>query len=397
MEKPEPLTNLPTLNSYAQSILLRKIWEELGRRYPPASGQTLLVYGAGKFTKRLLKQIMPLTQGPILAGIVDDQAKAGQTLAGHRVMKPGEIAHNRFSAVLLGTDSFEDQFARQCIAVYGPACTILRYSCLGTDILAFEQAHKNTDRPESLFQPSQGDPFLDIRTLWQIARSLSVRSECNDFKDNLLLAIAINIKPANTERMTEYGFALRHLAQAEGRVLDIGSRNSLFPGVLADKGFHVTCLEPDQQPSKDARIQILRGDARKTDFPDSQYDFITCISTLEHIGLPGRYGITEEDPDGELNAMREMYRLLKPGGRLILTVPFGQYAMLPLNRVYTREKIMTLKGAFQCVEEEYFCIEKDGSYRPATAQEASESDLRVDGYYALGCYLFKREVAQEPS
>ncbi len=392
MNPPETPSPLPIRGSYAQSVLLRQIWQELGRRYPPSSGQALLLYGAGKFTRRVLQQVMALPQGPLLAGIADDQAAPGQTLAGHPVRKPAGFARDSFAAVLLGTDSSEDAFARQCAAIYGADCVLLRYSELAAEALAIQKAKEQADRPDGFFHPNQGDPFLDVRALWQTAQALTQHHECNDFKDNLILAVAMNMKPANTERMTEYGFALMHLPPSGGRVLDIGSRNSRFPGVLADKGFHVTCLEPDlsASESQDARIALVHGDARESGLPDGQFDFITCISTLEHIGLPGRYGITEDDPNGDAKAMKEMCRLLKPGGRLILTVPFGQYALLPLNRVYTREKVMALKGALQCVAEECFCIDQEGTYKPATAQKASEADLRRDGYYALGCFVFER-------
>jgi SAM-dependent methyltransferase len=43
-------------------------------------------------------------------------------------------------------------------------------------------------------------------------------------------------------------------------------------------------------------------------WPDASFDLVTCMSVLEHI------------PD-DLAAVRAIWRLLKPGGRLLLTVP----------------------------------------------------------------------------
>ncbi len=392
MNSTETSTRGLTIQSCPEHTLLRLVWEELGRRYPPDTGLSLLVYGAGKFTKRLLRQTVSLPNGPAIAAVIDDQAAPNQILAGHRVQRPRDVARHRFSAVFLGTDYFEDRFAEQCRAAYGADCPIVRYSELTAAIDRVQSARKAERGPPDLFRPSQGDPYIDISTTWQTAYGLMRHHECNDFKDNLLLAIAMNIKPANAERATEYGFALRHIAPPGANVLDIGSSDSPFPRALADRGFRVTCLEPLPRASADPRIRVLRGDVRRTDLPEGQFDVITCISTLEHIGLPGRYGITEEDPAGEINAMREMHRLLKPGGRLILTVPFGQYAMLPLNRVYTREGIMRLKGGFQDAAEEFYTIDREGAYVPATSREASESDLRLDGYYALGCFVFTRAL-----
>ena len=387
---PLETTRVLTANFCPQNSLLRLIWEELGRRYPSSAGQSILIYGAGKFVKRLLRLIVPLANGPVIVGIVDDSATPGQTMSGHRVLKPDQVNPEDFSAVFLGTDYFEDCFAKRCRAAYGANCVILRYSKLVEEALSREQPRDGADAITRFLRPSRGDPFIDISSVWELAYGLCHHHECNEFKDNLLLAIALNIKPANTERVAEYGFALRQLTSGSGRLMDIGSSDSLFPYLLADKGFNVTCLDPIAKPSNDPRIEIMEGDIRKTSLSEGQFDVITCISTLEHIGLPGRYGITEADPDGERNAMKEMHRLLKPGGRLILTVPFGQYAMLPLNRVYSQVRIMELKGPLRCTTEEYYCIDREGSYLPATAQEASESDLRLDGYYALGCFVFER-------
>jgi len=58
-------------------------------------------------------------------------------------------------------------------------------------------------------------------------------------------------------------------------------------------------------------------DARRTDFPEASMDRITCISVLEHI------------PDsGDSQSISEFGRLLAPGGRVVVSVPF---AARPIN------------------------------------------------------------------
>jgi SAM-dependent methyltransferase len=54
------------------------------------------------------------------------------------------------------------------------------------------------------------------------------------------------------------------------------------------------------------------GDIHAMPFADNSHDAIICIAVLEHV----------EDP---LLAMREMYRVLKPGGYLFIYVPFLYY------------------------------------------------------------------------
>lgn len=53
------------------------------------------------------------------------------------------------------------------------------------------------------------------------------------------------------------------------------------------------------------------------------FDIVTCISTVEHVGL-GFYGDpTVHGEDGPALAFRSLVRLTAPGGHILLTVPIG--------------------------------------------------------------------------
>jgi ubiquinone/menaquinone biosynthesis C-methylase UbiE len=99
-------------------------------------------------------------------------------------------------------------------------------------------------------------------------------------------------------------------------------------------------------------VEYRRGDCMATGLADSSVDLITCISTLEHVGL-GRWG----DPlhvDGDILAMREMLRILKPGGNLILTIPYGEPTVVyDLHRVYDEGRVELLASGFNCITKEY--------------------------------------------
>ncbi|MEI6667371.1 MAG: class I SAM-dependent methyltransferase [Acidobacteriota bacterium] len=56
------------------------------------------------------------------------------------------------------------------------------------------------------------------------------------------------------------------------------------------------------------RIDYTRGDLTCLPFPDASFDVVSCISVLEHM-----------PPDTRTRGVREMARVLKPGGRLLLT------------------------------------------------------------------------------
>ncbi len=53
------------------------------------------------------------------------------------------------------------------------------------------------------------------------------------------------------------------------------------------------------------------GDAYKLPYSDARFTSVVCSEVLEHLDSPRR-------------AIREMLRVLKPGGRLVVTVPFNE-------------------------------------------------------------------------
>jgi len=57
-------------------------------------------------------------------------------------------------------------------------------------------------------------------------------------------------------------------------------------------------------------------DILKVDLPAKHFDLVINWSTVEHVGLAGRYGVTKSRPDGDLEAMARLRDLMKPGGGL---------------------------------------------------------------------------------
>lgn len=56
--------------------------------------------------------------------------------------------------------------------------------------------------------------------------------------------------------------------------------------------------------------------------PDQSIESVSCLHVAEHVGL-GRYG-DPIDPGGTDNALRELMRLLAPGGQMLLSIPVGK-------------------------------------------------------------------------
>ncbi len=65
----------------------------------------------------------------------------------------------------------------------------------------------------------------------------------------------------------------------------------------------------------DKKILYHHGTLFDAPFPDNTFDRITCLSVLEHI-------LTPKAPHAHYPALKEMKRILKPGGLLIITVDY---------------------------------------------------------------------------
>jgi predicted SAM-dependent methyltransferase len=111
-------------------------------------------------------------------------------------------------------------------------------------------------------------------------------------------------------------------------------------------------------------------DIRNTSFADSLFDAVYAVSTLEHLGLSGRYGVTQEDLEGDVKALKEIGRILRPGGTLLCTVPFGREAKVikPLQRVYDRLSLERLFRDWLKKDEVYYYQNSDGWWLPISRE-----------------------------
>lgn len=195
------------------------------------------------------------------------------------------------------------------------------------------------------------------------------------------------------ERMVEYPWLFSRLPRGPGRLLDAGSVLNFAPLVrhplIQDKDLTIMTLAPEENCFARRGISYVYGDLRSIPFPGEHFDAVACISTLEHIGLDNTLLYTrdaamkENAPDSHLVALKEMRRVLRPGGSLFLSVPFGRRDVRSWIQIFDAAAISRLIEAFApcSVCELYFRYHPEQGWRLSSREAAADAryfDFRTD-------------------
>jgi len=215
--------------------------------------------------------------------------------------------------------------------------------------------------------------------------------ECAKLRDCLLLAKLKASQPPASDRFIEYPWLLENINITSGRLLDVGSTIGDQLYETLPKSIEINCLNLSAKKFKNKQIKFKQGDIRKTDYPDNYFNLITCVSTLEHIGVNGRYG-SYYDPAGDIKAMSEIKRILKPGGILLATVPYGAKDVLPINKLYNKNRIANLFSGLEIISQEFKKFDKNWHvWLKVGETEAAKTDMASDGWYAL-CLIKAKKI-----
>ncbi|MFC1613124.1 DUF268 domain-containing protein [Patescibacteria group bacterium] len=224
-----------------------------------------------------------------------------------------------------------------------------------------------------------------------ILRTYLAQNECEKFKDCVLLNKLKKNQPPASDRYIEYPWMLENIDITEGKLLDIGSTICEKLSCSLAESIEINCLNLNDVRFKNPDIKFIKGDIRKTDFPENHFDCITCISTLEHIGVAGRYH-SDNDPEGDLKAMTEIKKILKSDGTLLITVPYGIKDILPINKLYNSERIERLFEGFEIEKIQFRKFSPIwGVWLKVNEQEASKTDMLKDRWYAI-CLIKAKNI-----
>ena len=196
------------------------------------------------------------------------------------------------------------------------------------------------------------------------------------------------------DRSVEWSWVAAHLPDEPGEVLDFGSGDAPLGLIAAMRGGAVTALDlqPIHLPYALRGIRLEKGDILDFDFAGKQFDLIINCSSIEHVGLPGRYG-SRDEPDGDLIAMERLRRVLRiPGGIMLLTIPVGNDLVVrPWHRVYGLHRLSLLLKGFRVIDKEFWSKRPGSNLWVQVGEEEAFSVRASESFYALGMFVLRAD------
>jgi 2-polyprenyl-3-methyl-5-hydroxy-6-metoxy-1,4-benzoquinol methylase len=116
------------------------------------------------------------------------------------------------------------------------------------------------------------------------------------------------------ERPLEYAFAFQCLSEIYPQnALDVGPGKSPWPAIMAQCGIKVVAIDEMQGywlgRLYNQHYYVVQDNITHPNIKE-EFDLITCLSVLEHIPEHGA-------------AIKSMFKLLRPGGYLVLSFPYN--------------------------------------------------------------------------
>ena len=174
------------------------------------------------------------------------------------------------------------------------------------------------------------------------------------------------------ERSVEYPWIFSKISNDKKIMLDAGStfNFNFITGhpYIKNKELTIYTFFPEKDCFFKNRINYVFGDLRNMFFKDETFEEIVSQSTIEHIDMDNSiYGyndkFTQDKSYEYLKAVSEMLRVLKHGGKLLITFPYGKFENHGFFQQFDQEMLLKIINLFNGKGEsqvDYFKYEKEG-------------------------------------
>jgi SAM-dependent methyltransferase len=160
------------------------------------------------------------------------------------------------------------------------------------------------------------------------------------------------------ERIIEYPFIFSKIKNDKGtNILDAGSiLNHEFlveHNFIKNNNLSIMTLYPEKYCFFNNNISYIYGDLRNKFFTNNFFDTVICGSTIEHIGLNNEKFYSPSNKYNESshndyeNVIKEFHRILKSGGKLLLTFPFGKRNVYDWIQIFDESIIKNIISIFK--------------------------------------------------
>ncbi|WP_164667292.1 class I SAM-dependent methyltransferase [Virgibacillus doumboii] len=178
------------------------------------------------------------------------------------------------------------------------------------------------------------------------------------------------------EHVARYQFACEY---AYGRVLDFASGTGYGSHMIAKKCKEsvqeVVGVDLDSEAVKYARAtyfhplsKYVEGDVTDLELPGElgQFDCILSFETIEHV-------------EDERQFLASIYQMLKPGGTLILSTPFGKGRGIPSGQPFHVHQLTVdeFKDLFRNYTSAHYYFQKGALITPAAGELETEYPLGI--------------------
>ena len=228
------------------------------------------------------------------------------------------------------------------------------------------------------------------------------------FSRETLQKIVWNIKGVGRPRMPnllgdrdiEWSWIAAQMPSGPGEALDFGPGGSSLSLIATMKGYKVTAVDLQEinPPYWDPNLRFVEGDILKIPMAQERFDLVINCSSVEHVGMAGRYGVTKNVESGDLEVMKRLRELMKPEGVMLFTIPVGRDAVFaPFCRVYGKVRLPQLVEGYRIEKESYWVKGLDNRWVLSGKKEAlnfnalANSPNPLRNMYALGCFVLKNQ------